>query len=742
MVAMKEKIWIGFPNDPHYDATNPYQPYGMPSPYFRREFTIDSVDEAATLTIASLGLHLVYLNGHLLTDSFMAPEVDENRKRVSSHSYSIASYLRAGKNVLGIVLGDGWYASNLNVEGKNRFGKYPLKVWYSLENGSFHVESDGKEKASYGEIRYADNQNGECIDHRFSLGDFSATNYDDSSFSPVLTFSVPLEVTPSLMPPVKAIAIHQGQLISCENNVYRYDFGQNCAAVLEIKVKGKKGTKFILRHAERLDSNGNLYTENLRTAKATDVFVCNGEGEETFLPRFTFHGFRYAEIIVEGEATLLSVLQFALSSALKESGKFQVDNPLIRQLEHNVIWGERSNFLSLPTDCPQRDERLGWTGDAQIFFLTAAYHLDVNLFFRHYLQTMRDSCDLYGDGVPVFTPYILQETLATGVPGWSDAIISLPYQHYLFYGEKDVLSENYPYMERFFSFMEKFRKDQKGLYPARTYGDWLSVEETLPYAVYNLLYMTYDAALLTKISKWLGKNDKAIFYEQKFQQYRNTFRSYYLHEDGTIEGDTQSAYVLAYAFGLCDEEECKENLLRKLKQYGHLTTGFHSSKYLLPVLTKFHRWDLAYRLINQTDYPSWGYMVRCGATTFWERWDSYREGIGFNDVGMNSFNHYSLGSCGQWFYETIAGISPCEEGPGFQMVRIAPRFDDSVPSCQAELSTKNGKILVSYQTKGDTISYQVKTDGKMNFIWDFANPILSQEISPNEASFLLKKKIK
>lgn len=736
---MSEKIWIGAITDPNYDINNPYQDFGMPSPYIRREFILDKVTEDATLMIATLGLAMVYINGTLITDSFMAPEVDDNRKRVSSHVYPIASFLREGKNVLGIVLGDGWYASFLSVECRNIFGHYPLKTWYRIQSGEQTIESDGSETYSTGEIVYADNQNGEKIDHRLDIGNFSSVDYDASSFQKISTFSVSLEVTPSKLPPVKEIRSVKGKILFSSPSCVRFDFGQNCAAVLKVVAKGSEGTILHLRHAERLQDNGELYTENLRKAKAEDYFILKGGEEETFLPRFTFHGFRYAEIIIEGDATLISVEQVAISSSLKDVGEFHPENPLVAQLDSNIYWGQRSNFLALPTDCPQRDERLGWTGDAQIFFSTAAYHQDVNAFFRHYLQTMRDNADLFGNGIPVLVPYVLQEVLATGFPGWSDAIILIPYQHYLFYGEIDVLEENFPYMERFISFMEKFRRNKEGLWKEPSYGDWLGVDETLPYEVYNFLYLSYDVSLLAQISEVLGKEDRADYYQQKFLSYRNLFRKTYLHPDGTLEGDTQSAYVLGYAFGLLDAEEAKGNLLRKIHQYGHLTTGFHSTKHLLPVLTEFGETKLAYELLNRKEYPSWGYMIENGATTLWERWDSYKKGEGFNDVGMNSFNHYSLGAVGEWLYSTVMGISPCLEEPGFAKVRVAPRFDESIPSFSGKFNSPHGTISVSYSFTEEGIRYEISTSGDNRFEFDFDLRVLSMKKNGDVLSFLLEK---
>jgi len=710
----------------------------MPSPYIRKEFLLQKVTSNAFLEVACLGVYQIYLNGHLVNDSYLCQEVDEYRRTVSSHRFEVSSYLQKGKNVLGIVLGDGWYASNLSYVGKNAFGPYPLKVWYRLTNGTEIIESDGKEKWHDGEIRASDNQNGEIIDHRFSLGDFSSPSYLAKGWKQVETFEVPLKEIPSSLPLVCAFQTDKPITTKHNGKRIQFDFGQNCAGVLEVIAKGKKGASLIVRHGEVLNEDGSLYTDNLRTAKATDTFVLSGEKEETFLPRFTFHGFRYAEIEIQGEAEIISVVRKDLSTDLQPAGTLKIATPLLQKIADCVYWGARSNFLAQPTDCPQRDERLGWTGDAEIFFGTSTYLFDVRPFFGHYLQTMRDAIDLQSDGVPVFVPYILPDLLRVGEPGWSDAIIFIPYELYVHYGEKHFLEDNYPYMERFYRYMQRYEVGKNGLLERKTYGDWLSVDETLPCPVYNTAYYAEEVRILAKISHILGKEERAAYYESEYAKTKAIFRQAYYH-DGKILGDTQSAYVFAYRFGLLSKEEAKPNLLRKLAQCGHLTTGFHATKFLLPVLSEWGKEDIAYSLLLRKEYPSWGYMIDCGATTLWERWDSYRKDKGFNDVGMNSFNHYAFGTCLEWMYETMLGIAPEEDEPGFTAVHIAPRFDPRVPELSGYYDSPKGRIEVSYRVQGDGIHYELHLPEGVKPHFDFVNGILSSQRQKRVYTYVFTK---
>ena len=710
----------------------------MPSPYIRKEFLLQKVTSNAFLEVACLGVYQIYLNGHLVNDSYLCQEVDEYRRTVSSHRFEVSSYLQKGKNVLGIVLGDGWYASNLSYVGKNAFGPYPLKVWYRLTNGTEIIESDGKEKWHDGEIRASDNQNGEIIDHRFSLGDFSSPSYLAKGWKQVETFEVPLKEIPSSLPLVCAFQTDKPITTKHNGKRIQFDFGQNCAGVLEVIAKGKKGASLIVRHGEVLNEDGSLYTDNLRTAKATDTFVLSGEKEETFLPRFTFHGFRYAEIEIQGEAEIISVVRKDLSTDLQPAGTLKIATPLLQKIADCVYWGARSNFLAQPTDCPQRDERLGWTGDAEIFFGTSTYLFDVRPFFGHYLQTMRDAIDLQSDGVPVFVPYILPDLLRVGEPGWSDAIIFIPYELYVHYGEKHFLEDNYPYMERFYRYMQRYEVGKNGLLERKTYGDWLSVDETLPCPVYNTAYYAEEVRILAKISHILGKEERAAYYESEYAKTKAIFRQAYYH-DGKILGDTQSAYVFAYRFGLLSKEEAKPNLLRKLAQCGHLTTGFHATKFLLPVLSEWGKEDIAYSLLLRKEYPSWGYMIDCGATTLWERWDSYRKDKGFNDVGMNSFNHYAFGTCLEWMYETMLGIAPEEDEPGFTAVHIAPRFDPRVPELSGYYDSPKGRIEVSYRVQDDGIHYELHLPEGVKPHFDFVTGILSSQRQKRVYTYVFTK---
>ena len=351
---------------------------------------------------------------------------------------------------------------------------------------------------------------------------------------------------------------------------------------------------------------------------------------------------------------------------------------------------------------------------------------------------MRDAIDLQSDGVPVFVPYILPDLLRVGEPGWSDAIIFIPYELYVHYGEKHFLTDNYACMERFYRYMQRYEVGKNGLLERKTYGDWLSVDETLPCPVYNTAYYAEEVRILAKISHILGKEERAAYYESEYAKTKAIFRQAYYH-DGKILGDTQSAYVFAYRFGLLSKEEAKPNLLRKLAQCGRLTTGFHATKFLLPVLSEWGKEDIAYSLLLRKEYPSWGYMIDCGATTLWERWDSYRKDKGFNDVGMNSFNHYAFGTCLEWMYETMLGIAPEEDEPGFTAVHIAPRFDPRVPELSGYYDSPKGRIEVSYRVQDDGIHYELHLPEGVKPHFDFVNGILSSQRQKRVYTYVFTK---
>ena len=723
--------WIGYITDSNYDSTNKKQPFGMPSTYIARKFNISEIVDTK-VRIACLGVFSVFVNGNLVNDEYMPQDVSEYTKRIYYRDYNITKYLKTGTNSIGIILSDGWYASNLSIVGKNVFGEYPLKVAYKIfSKNSLICESDGTEVANEGAIRSCDNQNGINIDNNFDLGDFSNLTYDLSNFKNVQTYEVDAELKKSIIKPIKKKHVFSPTLVKQGDGYAIYDFKQNFSGVTHTIFNGKQGDIITIYHAEVLSNDGDVFTANLRSALARDQYTLSGNKDEEFLPRHTFHGFRYIKIVYPKSVSIKLVEAYAFYTDMQRSGKIHANNALINKIYSNVIWGQRSNFLSIPTDCPQRDERMGWTGDAQVFSDTAMLNYDCHAFLKKYCLDIMDAMDKYGDMVPSVCPHFVHKWGSWGcMQGWSDAIIIIPYNLYIHYGDKSFLKKCLPYMKRYLNYVTK-NKVKRGYYVGDAYGDWLSVFEVTDKDLYNNAYYAYDNYMVSKVCKIL-KNRSENKYLNIYNKSKELFNKRFVN-DNHLTSDTQGAYVLAYEFGLIEKEFAKENLIRKVTEFGHLTTGFHSTKFLLSQLCEFGRSDLAYDLLLRKEYPSWGYEISCGATTIWERWDSYRKDIGFNPDGMNSFNHYSLGSVARWMYYSMMGVSPIADYPGFKKTLVSPYFDKRVSKFKGELKTLNGIIRVDYEIKNNIVTYNISADSCVEFVFSFNNKVISQkEISDNQ----------
>jgi alpha-L-rhamnosidase len=483
---------------------------------------------------------------------------------------------------------------------------------------------------------------------------------------------------------------------------YVFDLGQNFSGWVRLQAKAPAGTKVTLRFAEMLNKDGTVYTANLRSAKCTDTYVFAGKGQETWEPTFTFHGFRYVEITglptPPTQGTLTGVV---LRSAARETSSFTCSNPLVNQLYSNILWGQRSNYLEVPTDCPQRDERLGWSGDAQVFVRTGAYVMDTSSFFHAWMRTFND-CQQPDGGYPNYAP------LGGGVsPAWGDAGVICPWEIYQAYGDQEQLVAHYPQMKRWLEYLRKRSKDL--VRPAQGFGDWLHVKDNTPKDVIATAYFARVTRLVAKIAALDGKTADAAKYNTLADEITRAFRKAYVAKDGKIKGDSQTAYLMALGFGLLTEDQhqlAATHLVRKLKEReNRLSVGFVGVNLLLPVLTDIGRSDLAYSLIQERKYPSWGYSIDNGATTIWERWNSYHKEKGFGNVGMNSFNHYSFGSCGEWMFDTMAGIAPLE--PGYKRIRIAPVPGPGIDHVAASYDSIRGRIATEWRMQKDTFTLQV-----------------------------------
>ncbi|MBQ9805584.1 MAG: family 78 glycoside hydrolase catalytic domain [Clostridia bacterium] len=710
-MLLKSK-WITYQTGEYKDLN---EKYGNPSPYFRKSFVCPQKPTKATLQMSALGVWKAYINGQSVGDDYLSPGWVDYSKKLPLVSYDVTNLVKEN-NAIGVVLGDGWavghLGSNYTFKRNNYSDRIEFTAQLTLEYAdgtSETVSTDNSWRATKGEILRSDLYMGEYIDHRLSLGNFSAWDYDDSSWDHaeevVFKFSRNIFLEAVKIPPIRVMHRLEGKLIAQMGNTYLYDFEQNMAGVLHFFVKGTRGTKLTVRHGELLVDE-KLYTENLRKAEATDTYILSGEGSEEFRPLFTYHGYRYAEITVEGEAELSGVATEVMYTDLPVAGEFRCSDPVVNRVYENALWGQRSNFMSVPTDCPQRDERLGWTADTQIFSLSAMYNMDCNAYYRKYLADIRDT-QLGNGAIPSVAPMPHVGSFAyTGrevAAGWSEAPAVIAHYHYRMYGDKAVLRDTLPMLRRLLEYYAAESPD--GIRSGEgAYGDWLSLGTPTDLGLVSTAYYAYACKLAMEFCEILHYREEAEEYSALFAFVKSAFRARFLTEEGRLTSDTQSAYLLGYQFGLLEREEAKPNLLRTLRRANNkLTTGFLGVKYLLPTLCEFGESDLAYEIITNREYPGWGYSVLNGATTIWEHWDSYTKDRGILG-GMNSFNHYSLGSCTEWMYAYCLGIQPDDTEVGFRTkLNLHPYMDKTgrITVACGYYTAPAGRIYVEWERKPD-----------------------------------------
>ena len=513
-------------------------------------------------------------------------------------------------------------------------------------------------------------------------------------------------------PPVRATQHLPARAVTQPSpGTYLFDIGQNMVGWARLKVHGAAGTKVRMRFGEVLNPDGTLYTTNLRSARATDTYILKGDKSvETFEPHFTFHGFRYVEVTgYPGVPSLDAITGCVIGSDTPPAGTFSCSSALVNQLVSNIDWGQRGNFVSVPTDCPQRDERLGWMGDAQIFARTATYNRDVAAFYESWMDAVDDGQSAKG-GFSDVSPRVVDSN--DGAPAWGDAGIIVPWTVYQAYGDTGILSQHWAAMGRWMGYITSVNPN--GLWLNRRnndFGDWLSISADTPKEVLATAYYAYDASLMARMARALGKTEDAAKYDALFGHIKEAFNTAYVSPEGRVKGDTQTAYVLALRFGLLPErlrpmaaQHLADNIASK---DNHLSTGFVGVGYLCPVLTDFGHNDAAYTLLLNTTFPSWGYSIMQGATTIWERWDGYTKDKGFQDPGMNSFNHYSLGSVGQWLYQDVAGIDTDPDQPGYKHILLHPHPGPGLTEVHASYASIRGPIASSWKTANGQLVWDV-----------------------------------
>jgi alpha-L-rhamnosidase len=687
-----------------------------PASYFRKEFRLEKPVARATLYGTALGLVDLYLDGQRVSEDFFTPGWTDYNKRVYYRAYDVTKHLRHGDNALGAVLADGWFSGYIGFRGdRDLYGKHPrvraqLHIEYA-DGSTADIATGPGWKAATGPILEADFLKGETYDARLEAPGWSEPGFDDIHWHAVVVGSSEVHPLVQAHPsqPMAAIREFGARAITePKPGVFVLDLGQNFAGVPRMKVSGKPGQKITLRFAERLNPDGTIYTVNLRSARATDTYTCKGKGTEIWQPRFTFHGFQYIEITgLDGKPKKDTVVGIALSSDTPVVDGFACSDPMLNQLHNNIYWTQRANFIDIPTDCPQRDERMGWTGDAEVYIRTATLNTDVQAFFTKWLVDLDDGQRADGQ-YPCVAPCVVAGD--DGGPAWADAGVICPWTTYQVYGDRRILERHYEAMKHFIEFCRQ--RSTPDLLPPRNFhcfGDWLSIQANTPTDVIYTAFFAHCARLTGRAAAVLGKGSEADAYEKLFVSIRDAFFRTYVNADGRIKGDTQTCYALALAFDLVQGEQAKlaaKYLVEDIEKRGwHLSTGFIGTKHLMLVLTQIGRPDVAYRLLHNDTFPSWGFSIKQGATSIWERWDGWTPEKGFQDPGMNSFAHYSFGAVYQWMVENIGGIRSA--APAYKDILIAPQFDEKLKSARVDYRSIHGLIATDWQIKEGKLLFNV-----------------------------------
>ena len=697
----------------------------------RRTFEVSKPVNSARVYVTALGAYKLFVNGQPVGDQILSPGWTDFRQRIVYQTYDVTSGVTSGKNAVAALLAPGWYSTPLQWfrQGYN-YGDTPpalrsqLRIEY--KDGSVDwINTDESWKADFSPILSAEIYDGETYDARKIHPGWNTASFAGEKWHPVDVVS-PHE--PELLwqyfQPIRAEKNLQAKTITNPSSgVFIFDFGQNLSGVPRIQVKGPAGTDVKLRFAEVLNPDGSLYVDNLRTAKATDHFVLAGKGQETYQPTFTFHGFRYVEVSGLSYKPKLEDLQaIAFHTDAPFTAALKTGSAMLNQLWSNIVWGQRSNFVGVPTDCPQRDERLGWSADAQVFWRAASYNMDLTTFSRKFGADLRGTqvdTAMYG----IFAPGTITPNPGYGT-GWSDAGVIIPWTSWIQTGDKKIVEENWSGMEKYLAAIHNANPDYLW---KKNYGipfaDWLSPEGVTPVDLIATAYWAYDVTLMKQMAHAAGKADDEQKYGELFEKIKAAFNQAYVQPNGFVGGvppppvfasgtatklsdkpvETQTGYVLALSMNMLPDSlrpAAAKRLLDRLEaNHWRLGTGFLGTPYLLEALTDTGHADVAYRLLLNTEYPSWGYLVDHGATTMWERWngDQMR-----NDPSMNSYNHYAYGAVADWIYRYAAGIDTMSDDPGFHTILLHPTFDQRLGTLDFTYDSAYGPIHSAWSISGNT----------------------------------------
>lgn len=704
----------------------------QPSPLLRREFEVQAGMSRARLYITSLGVYEAQINGQVVGDHVLAPGWTVYPSRLLYQTFDVTNLLQPGRNAVGAILADGWYRGRLGFGGgqRNIYGDRlallaQLEIMYE-DGRSERIVTDQHWRAATGPILASDLYDGETYDAQLERPGWSVPGYDDREWAMVETIEQDLTTLAApIGPPVRRTdQLVPIAIITSPSGRTILDFGQNLVGRLRLTVRGEAGQKITLRHAEVLE-NGELGTRPLRTAKAADQYILRGEGEETWEPRFTFHGFRYAEIEGwPGELSRTDIVAVICHSDMERTGWFECSDPLLNRLHENVVWSMRGNFFSIPTDCPQRDERLGWTGDIQVFAPAASFLYDTAGFLASWLRDLE--AEQEADGmVPYVVPNILPRDLPNDIGGktvpaaaWGDAAVLVPWTLYQRYGDKGVLETQFESMRAWVDLLTSLTGERLLWDSGFQFGDWLdpsaptdnpSVTRTNP-AIVATAYFARSTEILGRAAEVLGRSEEAARYLALAARIRDAFDAEYVTAAGRVLSDSETAYALVLQFDLLKREEQRrhagQQLARLVRQSGyHINTGFVGTPLICDALYAAGEYEVTFRLLMQREYPSWLYAVTMGATTIWERWDSMLPNGSINPGDMTSFNHYAFGAVADWLHRFVAGLAPAE--PGYRHLTVEPHPGGNLTHARTSLRTPYGLAESAWAIENGEIRLKV-----------------------------------
>ncbi len=712
------------PQDTVYD--NPY--WARPADLYRKEFKVGRKVRRATVYATALGLYEITVNGARVGDQELAPGWTDYHTRVEYQSYDATALVASGTNAIAAIVGEGWYCGRVAYDNKRAGSHYGVRpallaqLHLEYDDGTLEiVATDASWACGNGAIVYSDLLLGEKYDARLeqdgwdragfaAKGWWQADEIEPLPRAPKLdaTRGVPIRKTVTFAPKF----LHRtaaGKLI--------YDVGQNLAGHMRLELDAPRDATFVMRHGEALEPSGELYTANLRWALATDTYISKG-GRQAFEPRFTFHGFRFVEVTVPDGVGPddIGLTAIAVHSDMPLAGEFACGSEMLNQLQSNIVWTQRSNFISVPTDCPQRDERMGWLGDAQVFFNTGVFNMDCSAFFTKWLRDVYDAQTpegLFTDVAPSAVYTRFAPLPPRGAPGWGDAGVLIPWRMYQRYGDVDLLSGCYAGMVRWLDAIEKANPHHiRDNAVFSNWGDWLCLGTFTPKNVVATAYWAYQAKVMEKAAGVLGRRQDAARFAAMFRDVRAAFRKAFVGADAKVTGDTQTAYLFALDFDLLEAAE-RPKAVAHLKRTiaaadGHIQTGIHGIRHICPSLVENGEAETAYDLLLRETYPSWGFSIRNGATTIWERWDGWTPERGFQSVNMNSLNHYALGAVGEFMYQRLAGIDVPDAGGAYRTVRLRPVPSAAIGWCKASHRGHLGTIASEWRCEGGETRWEVE----------------------------------